>query len=420
MESEAVGRREALAKDILILSRNTLLVNLRFLDLALSCFALVPVPPLNPLLLESVAVDGAHMIFHKLLKEQSAVLNFLDEQRTAVINGAAGTGKTLVAVEKAKRHARRGEKVLFLCFNSQLKDYLSENFADENIEYSTIAGFACRLCHTPKPDYDALERLLMTMWENKSFPYRHVIVDEGQDFGSDDIAEVLETMKSIIEETTEDGSFYVFYDKLQLIQARKLPPFLADADCKLTLYRNCRNTENIAKTSLGPISDRAPKLIENCLVGAPAKLHYCSNADSVLAEVDGAIDGLFSDEVRDIVILTCKTENDSILTPHLVNGGYPAGKKSIRFTTCRKFKGLEAAAVILVDVDKTTFTGNDGQNVLLYYVGTSRARLRLDVIAQLDDSDCLAVLEALGKAGKAKRPRRDLARALNAVAQIAD
>ena len=31
-----------------------------------------------------------------------------------------------------------------------------------------------------------------------------------------------------------------------------------------------------------------------------------------------------------------------------------------------------------------------------------------------------AVLEALGKAGKAKRPRRDLARALNAVAQIAD
>ena len=85
-----------------------------------------------------------------------------------------------------------------------------------------------------------------------------------------------------------------------------------------------------------------------------------------------------------------------------------------------KFKGLEADAVILVDVDKTTFTGNDGQNVLLYYVGTSRARLRLDVIAQLDDSDCLAVLEALDKAGKAKRPRRDLARALNAVAQIAD
>ena len=124
----------------------------------------------------------------------------MDEQRTAVINGAAGTGKTLVAVEKAKRHARRGEKVLFLCFNSQLKDYLSENFADENIEYSTIAGFACRLCHTPKPDYDALERLLMTMWENKSFPYRHVIVDEGQDFGSDDIAEVLETMKSIIDD----------------------------------------------------------------------------------------------------------------------------------------------------------------------------------------------------------------------------
>ena len=63
MENEAVGRREALAKDILILSRNTLLVNLRFLDLALSRFALVPVPPLNPLLLESIAVDGAHIFY---------------------------------------------------------------------------------------------------------------------------------------------------------------------------------------------------------------------------------------------------------------------------------------------------------------------------------------------------------------------
>ena len=170
MEKEAVGRREALAKDILILSRNTLLVNLRFLDLALSCFALVPVPPLNPLLLESVAVDGAHMVFHKLLKEQSAVLNFLDEQRTAVINGAAGTGKNAGGSGKGKASRPPRQKVLFLCFNSQLKDYLSENFADENIEYSTIAGFACRLCHTPKPDYDALERLLMTMWGKQELP----------------------------------------------------------------------------------------------------------------------------------------------------------------------------------------------------------------------------------------------------------
>ena len=368
----------------------------------------------------SFDTDTKHMLFHRLLKEQAAILNFLDEQHTAVINGAAGTGKTLVAVEKAKRHAQRGEKVLFLCFNNQLKNHLAENHAHENIEYSTIAGFACRLCHTAQPEYDTLNRILMTMWESGRFPYQHVIVDEGQDFGGEYIeeSEVLETLKAIIEDTTENGSFYVFYDKLQLIQARKLPGFLVDADCKLTLYRNCRNTENIAKTSLRPISERAPKLMENSIAGVPAKLHFCTDEDSVLGAVDDAIDELLSDEVRNIVILTCKTENDSILASHLVKGEYPAGKQSIPFTTCRKFKGLEADAVILVDVEENTFTGNDGQNVLLYYVGTSRARLRLDIITQMNDADCLSVLESLGRTEKAKRPKRDLARALNSIAKI--
>ena len=38
-----------------------------------------------------------HMVFHRMLDEQAGILNFLSEQRTAVINGAAGTGKTLIA-----------------------------------------------------------------------------------------------------------------------------------------------------------------------------------------------------------------------------------------------------------------------------------------------------------------------------------
>ena len=179
----------------------------------------------------SFDTDTKHILFHRLLKEQASVLNFLEEQKTAVINGAAGTGKTLVAVEKAKRHAFRGEKVLFLCFNRQLRDHLAENYAHENIDYETIARFACRLGHTPEPDYALLNRLLEDMWEKGNFPYQHVIVDEGQDFGSDAIeeADILSTLKTIIEDTKEDGSFYVFYDKLQLIQARKMPQFLADS-----------------------------------------------------------------------------------------------------------------------------------------------------------------------------------------------
>ena len=364
-------------------------------------------------------VDTKRILFHRLLKEQASVLNFLEEQKTAVINGAAGTGKTLVAIEKAKRHACRGEKVLFLCYNSLLKNHLAGNYPNPNIDYYTIAGYACSVCRTSEPDYGMLCNTLLEMLENDSFPYQHVVVDEGQDFGSEVIeqADVLETLKTIIEDTKENGSFYVFYDKLQLIQARKMPQFLENADCKLTLYRNCRNTENIAKASLRPIANRNPKLMENYIVGVPVKLHFCKDAESVLGALDETLDGLLSEGIENIVILTCKKESDSCLADYLENGEYPAGKKKILFTTCRKFKGLEADAVIMVDVDESTFLGNDGQNVLLYYVGASRARLHLDILTTLDATGSNMVLESLKKE-TSKRPQRDLARALNAVRVI--
>lgn len=50
-------REEALAREILLLSRNTLLVNLRFLDMALSQFELVPVEE------HTLVTDGRHIFF---------------------------------------------------------------------------------------------------------------------------------------------------------------------------------------------------------------------------------------------------------------------------------------------------------------------------------------------------------------------
>ena len=91
----------------------------------------------------SFNADLKKIVFHRLLREQAGILNFLDEQRTAVINGAAGTGKTMIAAEKALRHAIAGERVLFLCYNSQLKDYLDKIYANENIDFYTISVFAC-------------------------------------------------------------------------------------------------------------------------------------------------------------------------------------------------------------------------------------------------------------------------------------
>ena len=357
--------------------------------------------------------DLKKIVFHRLLREQAGILNFLDEQRTAVINGAAGTGKTMIAIEKAHRHAAAGEKVLFLCYNVMLKNFLAENYARENIDFYTISGLACKLCMTSVPDYSKLKAKLEDMYLSESFPYQHVIIDEGQDFGLNDIeeADILDSIRMIISDTDSlNGTFYVFYDRLQLVQAKRIPHFINDADCRLTLYRNCRNTENIATTSLRPFSDRKPKLFDDSVKGAPAKFYFCSNETSAIKCVDTILENIRASGEKDVVILTCKTEDSSILKSRVVDGMY---QKKYRFSTCRKFKGLEADAIVIVDLDGSTFSHD---NIQLYYVGTSRARIQLEIVTTLSDDECKDILiDCLHVQQKIKRPKRDLSSALNGI-----
>lgn len=372
-------------------------------------------PEFDVFLSASFYADLKKIVFHRLLREQVGILNFLDEQKTAVINGAAGTGKTMIAAEKALRHAIAGEKVLFLCYNLQLKEYLENNYENENIDFYTISGFACKMCATSEADFGKLKNKLEDMYLSEQFPYKHIIVDEGQDFGMEDIeeADILQALKDIIVDNTNlDGTFYIFYDKLQLIQSDDIPKYIEDADCKLTLYRNCRNTENIATTSLKPVSDREPKLFEDSVSGTPAKFCFC-DPENVSKNVDECIEKLKADGFSDIVILSCKTEATSNLSAWIDTGLY---KGKCRFSTCRKFKGLEADAVILVDVDGETFNKD---KVLLFYVGASRARIKLDIITTLDDDTCRLILEnKLNYEGKIKKPKRDLAKAMKAIGEV--
>lgn len=352
--------------------------------------------------------DLKKIVFHRLLKEQTAVLNFLGEQRTAVINGAAGTGKTMVAIEKAKRHAISEENVLFLCYNSELKNFLSYNYQDKYISYYTIDGLACKLCNTSKPDYNKLQSVLDDYYINENFPYQHIIIDEGQDFGQDRIedAEIINTLHDIVNDR-DFGSFYIFYDQLQLVQGNDIQKYIKDADCKLTLYRNCRNTENIAKTSLKPISQRKFKMMEGSVIGLPATFRYSS--DNIEQSIDNSIAFFRAEGLKnkDIVIVTCKTESKSALADFIKNGNY---KNEIKFTTCRKFKGLESDAIILVDVD---FQILSDKNALIYYVGASRARLYLQIITDLTDADCINLLENMEYSKKIKKPKKDLAAFFN-------
>ncbi len=369
-------------------------------------------PNFSIFLSKSFDNDLKKIVFHRLLKEQEGLLNYLVEQKSAVINGAAGTGKTMIAVEKATRHATNGERVLFLCYNVMLRDYLNSGYHHEMIDYMTIDKFACKIGKTEKPNYQIAEERVLDMYISGTFPYRHVIVDEGQDFGRDEIEEVnlLQTIHdAVVDNDKVEGTFYVFYDRLQLVQSSHIPKYISEADCKLTLYKNCRNTENIAITSLKPISERTPKLYDGAIKGVPARIHFRGTPEEAVERIGTLIDELKGEGITDVVILTCKSEIKSILKDVSADNFF---RKKF-FTTCRKFKGLEADAIILVDVDEDTFGSGAVQR---FYVGASRARLSLEIVTMMTDQNCEKVLHGVvDYKKKIKNAKRELALALNAM-----
>ena len=359
------------------------------------------------------------VVFKALLKEQVALLEYLEEQNNAIINGLAGTGKTVMAKEKALRHADKGDKVLFLCYNSKLKEYLSNAYPHDNIDYYTIDGFACSKCGTSTPDYRALRAVLEDYYCEGTFPYQHVIIDEGQDFGRNELTgsedksetDIIDLLKLImLDNDSNNNSFYVFYDKNQMVQSFTIPEYIREADCKLTLYKNCRNTINIAETSLRLLNcPQRLKMYEGAAIGATPSFAFCVDEESFYKTLNHTIDQLWEKHINDIQILTCKTLTTSQLSKESNGEVYLYKGVKIPFSTCRKFKGLEADAVILIDIDMASLKKDENK---LAYVGASRARHDLSIIASLCEQECRSILEQLDRK-PGKNPMKTLAAQYN-------
>ena len=349
-------------------------------------------PSFNLISLQQIEQERNKNVFKRMLREQVALLDYLEEQNNAIINGLAGTGKTVMAVEKARRHSEKDEKVLFLCYNAFLNEHLRETYPYPHVSYYTVAGLSQKLCK--KVDYKALQEKLMQMFLEGTFPYQHVIIDEGQDFGKEEIdeVEIIELLReNAIENEERNGTFYLFYDKNQMVQSKKAPKYIEDADCKLTLYRNCRNTENIALTSLRLLgSDKAPKLYPDAVMGDLPEIGFCATKEDVVTLLNAEIDKYIDAGYNGITILTCKTEENSIIADCCKNSKYNYKRGYVKFTTCRKFKGLESDVIIVVDIDKDTFEDEGEQ---LMYVGTSRARFKLSCIVNMTEDECLSLME---------------------------
>ncbi len=63
----------------------------------------------------------------------------LDTQPRVVVYGGAGTGKTVLAVDAARRLASAGQRVLFLCFNRLLAAKLASHVSGDRFDGEIVA-----------------------------------------------------------------------------------------------------------------------------------------------------------------------------------------------------------------------------------------------------------------------------------------
>ncbi len=381
-------------------------------------------------------------ILNILLEEQKGFLKYVS-QKITYVNGFAGTGKTLIAIEKAKLLSEtlpEKGRVLYLCFNKPLMEFLDKNnnYRDK-IDYYTIDGFCTRLTGKEKNIYaseiefwnEGKRVISKTFDDNDKFPWKHIIIDEGQDFGG-----VIDQSGIIIELKDDirllNGQFHVMFDAYQLIQnnlnTSELPKFINDFIKEngptVTLTKNCRNTRCIAGTSVSVIDNQTDiQLKDDEFIGKRTTITFNDDNLSSCISLDAYLESLENEglEKNQTVILTMKSEENSFLFAKTVSpkkNSLFRRYKGYEFTSCRRFKGLEADNVILIDFTTQELSNGDlsfdNENRYLFYTGSSRARFRLHIVATCNDQSAEIIYKNLSKSTFAKNAKNKLANFLDA------
>lgn len=351
--------------------------------------------------------------FLRLTQEQSGTLDLLRQHRRAAISGCAGSGKTMLAVEKARRLAGEGFRVLITCFNRALADFIRAQlpapqrlkrgetaatrpqldlFGGARVEvesFHSLAGRWARRAGIALPEtaddderralYDAaLPEALMQAASRLPERFDAILVDEGQDFHEDWWV----ALQSLLEDP-DHGILYVFFDDNQSLYTRgarlpiESPPY--------ALTRNCRNTRRIHEwVGRWYRGEATPDLTGP--EGRTPVTHRYRDPREMREHVRRALHQLIAEErvpERDIVVLSPYGRATSALwsDPQFGNirltDAWPPAPGHVQCATVHAFKGLERPVVVLAEV------GRDARRLEeLLYVGGSRARSHLIVVAQ--------------------------------------
>lgn len=178
-------------------------------------------------------LDAVDKKLVRLTNEQAQIMNALGMNSHLLIEGNAGTGKTLLAVEFAKQRARNGDKVLYLTFNKNLSNNINMQIEDNmNLKVINIHALFGEYVEVdvnamnenpqkyfgetlPEAFFDYVESLSDD--DRTDMQYDLLVMDEGQDIIK---PLYLYSLDILLKGGLEKGKWVIFYDEKQNIQSR--------------------------------------------------------------------------------------------------------------------------------------------------------------------------------------------------------
>jgi DNA helicase IV len=308
----------------------------------------------------------------QLTEQQFDILNNLCFHSQCVVLGCAGSGKTQLAIEKARRLCQQKDKTLVICKSSNLSLYLAAALQDEiTLGYCVVYSY-----EEIQPQKSQL-----------TFEFTAIIVDEGQDFEEEEI----NGLKQLI---PDDGIFYIFQDSNQKISTNASK--IALQVHPTVLDKNCRNTHKIFKHAekfVSCIYERKSSLIE----GIDVMHRIYEETDDIFSLLEKDITNLVNKEnvsPAQIVILTdMYPSSKSLLSQYShIDRFYlkpysfsDKDQNTIHWSNIGMYKGLESDVIMLFfEKEKNLILSN--WDIADRYVGATRAKSLL-VIYEPPDLD---------------------------------